>query len=126
MKFALGAIALLSGVALAVQVGMNNALRARLGHPMLAALTSFAIGTAALLLYVMATRPPLPDRDGLWRGAWGVWGGGVGGAGFVGWGAGLLGRGGGGGGGGGVGGRGKLGAGGVGDFGGGGGPRGPG
>lgn len=83
MKFALAVMALLSGAALAVQVGMNNTLRARMTHPMLAALASFAIGTAVLLVYVLVTRPTLPDRASLVRGPWWIWGGGLVGAVYV-------------------------------------------
>ena len=55
-------VALVSGAGLAIQVGLNNELRARLTHPILAALASFAIGTLVLVVNVAALRPPLPQR----------------------------------------------------------------
>ena len=57
MKWLVPAIALLSGAALAVQVGMNNGLRAKVGHPVVAAWLSFAIGTTAITLFLIATAP---------------------------------------------------------------------
>ena len=83
MRIGLMAVALASGVALAVQVGMNNTLRARMGHPILAALISFAIGTAALGLIVLAMRPRLPDRSAFSTGPSWMWGGGLVGAIYV-------------------------------------------
>lgn len=50
------AIAFLVGVMLPVQAGVNAQLRTGLGHPLLAALASFAVGTVALLLVTIATR----------------------------------------------------------------------
>ncbi len=79
----LATIALASGAALAVQVGMNNALRARVGHPMLAALVSFAVGTTVLAVYALIARPSLPDRSALVEGPSWMWLGGVVGAVYV-------------------------------------------
>lgn len=77
-------IALVSGAALAVQVGLNNGLRARLGHPILAALVSFLVGTALLLVNVAILRPAVPGPSELRRGPWWIWLGGVVGAVYVG------------------------------------------
>ncbi len=83
MKFVLALVALLSGMALTSQVGMNNALRSRMGHPLLAAITSFGVGTIVLALYIAATRPGWPDRRSLMNGPWWMWIGGVVGAAYV-------------------------------------------
>jgi len=83
MKTILPLIALGSGAALAVQVGMNNMLRSRMGHPILAALVSFAIGLIALCGFVMLSRPAMPDRARLIDSPWWAWGGGLVGAIYV-------------------------------------------
>lgn len=49
-------IAFLVGVVLPVQAGVNAQLRTGLGHPLLAALASFAVGTVALGLVALAAR----------------------------------------------------------------------
>ncbi len=77
------AVALISGAALAFQVGFNAALRSRVGNPIVAALFSFLIGTAVLLGYLAVSRPPRPDPGVLARGPWWIWLGGVVGAGYV-------------------------------------------
>lgn len=76
-------VALLSGAALAMQVGFNTELRARLGGPILAALVSFGVGTACLLAYAAWLRPAWPDRAELARMPWWGWLGGVVGACYV-------------------------------------------
>ncbi|HEY0895566.1 MAG TPA: DMT family transporter [Sphingobacteriaceae bacterium] len=45
-------LALLAGVALATQTGINAQLRSVVGSPVLATLISFLVGTVALVLYV--------------------------------------------------------------------------
>lgn len=77
-------IALASGAALAVQVGMNNGLRARVGHPVSAAIISFFVGLVALLGYAGLARPGWPKAEGLFsRSPWWIWMGGVVGACYV-------------------------------------------
>ncbi len=77
-------IALASGAALAVQVGMNNGLRARVGHPVSAALISFLVGLLALVGYAIVARPGWPkDGEALASAPWWVWMGGVVGACYV-------------------------------------------
>lgn len=85
-------LALLAGVCLAVQVGVNGVLRSRMGSPVLSTLTSFASGTAALLLVIglglalgrgEAARAAVSPQPG-WAGApWWAWTGGLLGAGYV-------------------------------------------
>jgi transporter family-2 protein len=83
MKALLVVAALLSGAALAVQVGLNGELRARTRHPILAAAISFAVGTAVLAGVLAAIRPEWPDRQALARAPRWMWLGGVVGAGYV-------------------------------------------
>jgi transporter family-2 protein len=75
--------ALLLGVALSIQVGVNAELRAGLGHPVLAATVSFLIGTLGLLLVTVAIRPALPGATQLVRVPWWQWTGGLLGALYV-------------------------------------------
>jgi bacterial/archaeal transporter family-2 protein len=77
MTWLYAGLALLSGAALAVQVGMNNELRERMGHPVPAALTSFGTGTLALLAFGLAIRPAWPRASSLSGGPWWIWLGGV-------------------------------------------------
>lgn len=53
-------LAFVAGILLPVQAAINATLRAPLGHPTLAALVSFVLGTLSLSLYVLAARVPLP------------------------------------------------------------------
>ncbi len=77
------AFGLLGGAALAVQVGVNNGLRERLGQPVPAAILSFATGTLALVAYGLAARSPWPSGSGLSKGPWWVWLGGTLGACYI-------------------------------------------
>ena len=83
MRFALLLLALLAGVALTVQVGLNAQLRTWTVDPVLATLASFLVGSATLLLYALAVRAELPAAGRLAAAPWWVWGGGVLGAGYV-------------------------------------------
>ncbi len=75
--------ALLLGVGLSVQVGVNAQLRTGLSHPLLAATVSFLIGTLGLLLVTAAVRPPLPAAAQLARIPWWQWSGGLLGAVYI-------------------------------------------
>jgi transporter family-2 protein len=83
MIAALLLVAVLSGAALAVQVGLNAQLRVVLGAPVLAALASFLIGTATLALYAIAVRAPRPVAAVVASAPWWVWTGGILGAAYV-------------------------------------------
>lgn len=61
MTYLYALLALVAGVCLPVQVGVNNTLRAGVGAPVLAALISFLVGSAALLAYALAMRTPWPS-----------------------------------------------------------------
>lgn len=62
MYHLLALMALAAGLGLTVQVGMNAALRQVFGSPVLASLANFLVGTAALVVFVMLERAPLPGR----------------------------------------------------------------
>lgn len=47
------ALAIIAGVMLSTQAGINAQLRTAVGDPVMAALVSFLVGTAALLIYVL-------------------------------------------------------------------------
>lgn len=55
------AIAFLIGMVLPLQAGINAQLRTGLGHPLLAALASFAVGTVGLALAALLARARLAD-----------------------------------------------------------------
>jgi transporter family-2 protein len=54
-----------AGLGLTLQVGMNAQLRKVLDSANLAALISFLVGTLTLILLIVVTRTPLPDREAL-------------------------------------------------------------
>jgi bacterial/archaeal transporter family-2 protein len=83
MQSLLYLLAFAAGVVLTVQVGVNSSLRAAVGHPVMAALISFVIGSAALLAFLLLMRAPWPDRAQLTAAPAWVWLGGVLGAFYV-------------------------------------------
>jgi bacterial/archaeal transporter family-2 protein len=76
LLFALGA-----GAVLPIQFGINAQLATWVGGSVRAAFVSFAVGTAALLLAVLATTRGWPERAG--DAPWWVWTGGLLGAFYV-------------------------------------------
>jgi len=62
---------------------VNSQLSRWVGHPVLASLVSFLVGTAALLAYTLTLRIPLPAPNSLNQSPWWVWTGGLLGAFFV-------------------------------------------
>jgi transporter family-2 protein len=78
--------AVLAGGGLAVQSAVNAQLRTWLSHPVLAALVSFVVGTAALAVAALASGATRPRPDVVHvvlAAPWWVWLGGVLGAYFV-------------------------------------------
>lgn len=55
-------MAFLAGLGLTFQVGLNAAIRTGFGSAGLAALTNFLVGTAALVVFLLVTRVPMPAR----------------------------------------------------------------
>ena len=76
-------LALLVGIVLPVQAGINAQLRIGVGHPMLAAFISFAVGTVALLGLNIVMRVPFPSGDAAARMPWWYWCGGLLGAAYI-------------------------------------------
>jgi transporter family-2 protein len=76
-------LALVAGACLPTQAGINAQLNLWTRSPVLAAAISFAVGTAALGLYALMTRVPVPAVTGLYRQPWWIWTGGFLGAFFV-------------------------------------------
>jgi transporter family-2 protein len=54
-------IALLGGIVLPVQVGLNSILARATGNPIWASSVSFLVGTVGIILYLLAQRQPLPS-----------------------------------------------------------------
>jgi transporter family-2 protein len=83
MKWMFILFALLAGAGMPMQAGINLRLRHALGDPVMAALVSFAVGTACLLAYAVAARLSLPPAGTLAGTPWWAWIGGALGAFFV-------------------------------------------
>ncbi len=82
-KMFLSMLALLAGMGLAVQVGVNSGLRERTGHAVTAAFISFFIGGTVLGAYLLILRPALVSPEFMVRGPWWIWLGGIIGAAYV-------------------------------------------
>jgi len=82
--YALILLAIVVGMLLPIQAGVNAQLRQAIGDPVMAACVSFMVGTGALLLTLAVTRPPLPSAEAVSRVPFGGWIGGVLGAVYVG------------------------------------------
>jgi len=83
MQTLLYLLALAAGVVLIVQVGVNTTLRGAVGSPVMAALISFVVGSAALLIFLLLARAPWPGRAQLLAVPGWAWLGGVLGAFYV-------------------------------------------
>ena len=77
--------ALLAGALIALQFGVNAALRGYLGSdsPFYATLISYAVGTLASLACLLAVRPALPTWSRVLAVPWWAWAGGAIGVGYV-------------------------------------------
>ena len=76
-------LGIVAGFGLTVQVGMNAQLRKVLHSANIAALISFCVGTAALILLIVALRTPVPERAMFAAVPWWAWLGGTLGAFYV-------------------------------------------
>jgi len=77
-------LALIAGLIIPVQIGLNTNLAERLGHSILATVISFAVGFSALFMYSLSARLIWPPVSELTRIPWWMWCGGMIGA-FVVW-----------------------------------------
>lgn len=72
------AIALLAGLAVVIQAGVNSELKLSINNPILTALLSFCVGTIFLFMYILLTnRTPLPSLTTLAGISWWKWTGGL-------------------------------------------------
>ncbi|MEK6195980.1 MAG: DMT family transporter [Deltaproteobacteria bacterium] len=69
-------LAIAAGFCLPTQAGINSRLNLWTQSPFLAAAISFAVGTAALIVYAVILRVPLPPISGLKQYPWWIWTGG--------------------------------------------------
>ncbi len=69
--------ALVAGVFITIQTGVNAQLAQWVKHPMLASLISFIVGTTGLIVYAIALRIPLPSLSSVSQAPWWVWTGGL-------------------------------------------------
>lgn len=76
-------LALLVGLLLPLQAGVNAQLRTAVGDPLAAALVSFLVGSAGIALVMLALRVPLPLVAAWQRSEWTQWTGGLLGACYV-------------------------------------------
>ena len=67
---------LVAGVCAPTQAGINSQLRLWTNDTVLAAMISFAVGTAVLLFYVLLLRIPWPELKIVWTSPWWIWTGG--------------------------------------------------
>jgi bacterial/archaeal transporter family-2 protein len=75
--------ALLAGMMLPLQTGVNSQLSRLVGNSTMAATISFSVGTVALLLYSVALRVPLPALGEVSKAPFWIWTGGLLGAFFI-------------------------------------------
>ena len=75
-------LALLAGLLLPLQAGINSHLRSSLGHPLVATLVSFLVGSVALAVVMLGLRVSVPAA-GFRTGPWWNWTGGILGAVYV-------------------------------------------
>lgn len=83
MNYIFYGLALLTGIAITIQAGVNAQLRQALPHPVLAALISFGVGFLALVGFQLITGGAWPTLASLRSLAWWKWTGGLIGAVYV-------------------------------------------
>ena len=70
-------VAIVLGMFLSAQAGINAQLRTALGHPLVAATVSFLVGTAALIVVTACSRVTMPTMSDASRVPWWGWTGGL-------------------------------------------------
>lgn len=76
MEYVYIILALLAGACAPIQAGINAQLSLWTNDPVIAALISFAVGTVALAVFVIALRIQSPPLDTAWEVPWWLWTGG--------------------------------------------------
>ncbi|MDB5071126.1 MAG: integral rane protein [Candidatus Eremiobacteraeota bacterium] len=76
-------LAVVAGISFVLQASVNARLRTGLDSPNWAALASYAGGTIAMALVVLATRDPMLSTDAIQKTPWWSWTGGLWGAVYV-------------------------------------------
>ena len=71
------AIAVVAGIALPFQAGINGQLRMYLQHPLRATLGNFVVGSLLLFVLTLFIRQPWPALSDALRGPWWMWLGGA-------------------------------------------------
>jgi len=77
LEIVLVLLALCAGAGLSVQAGVNTAMRGYVGRTEYAALVNFAVGLAALLIWLLVMRKPWPALSSAGRAPWWSWTGGL-------------------------------------------------
>jgi len=70
-------LAFVAGACAPTQAGINSQLRLWTNDPFFASMISFAVGTAALLFYVLVLRIPWPAMKIVYNSPWWIWTGGL-------------------------------------------------
>ncbi len=83
MQYLFYILALLTGVAMSIQSGVNSSLRQGIGNPLLAAVISFGTGFFALMLAQLSVGNPVPALESVRQISWWKWTGGLIGACYV-------------------------------------------
>jgi len=83
MQYLFYILALLTGVAISIQSGVNSGLRQGFANPLLAAVTSFGTGFLALILVQLSVGNPTPSLESVRQISWWKWTGGLIGACYV-------------------------------------------
>ena len=79
----LALLALIAGICIPTQAGINSQLSVWTRSPVMAAMISFAVGTLVLIIYIILLRMPLPELATASGHPWWIWIGGALGAFFV-------------------------------------------
>ena len=83
MQYIFYILALLTGVAMSIQSGVNSGLRQGIGNPLLAAVISFGTGFLALIVVQLSVGNPTPTLEAVRQISWWKWIGGLIGACYV-------------------------------------------
>lgn len=83
MNIALTLVAVVLGMMITAQTGINSQLRTALGHPVVAATVSFLVGTAGLLIAGALMRVPVPAMKQAAAAPLWTWSGGLLGAAYI-------------------------------------------